>query len=45
MEQYIIKGGQSACWRSGDRWSEECSTGIIAAAIMTDETILIENCT
>lgn len=43
MEQYIIKGGNPLVGEVEIGGAKNAALGILAAAIMTDETILIEN--
>ena len=43
MEQYIIKGGKPLIGEVTISGYKNAALGIIAAAIMTDETVKIEN--
>lgn len=43
MEQYIIKGGKALAGEVTIGGAKNAALGIIAAAIMTDETVTIEN--
>ena len=43
MEQYIIKGGNPLVGEVEISGAKNAALGILAAAIMTDETVLIEN--
>ena len=43
MEQYIIKGGNPLVGEVDISGAKNAALGILAAAIMTDETVLIEN--
>jgi len=43
MEQYIIKGGKSLTGEVMIGGAKNAALGVIAAAIMTDETVTIEN--
>lgn len=43
MEQYIIKGGVPLCGEVSIGGAKNAALGILAAAIMTDETVTIEN--
>lgn len=43
MEQYIIKGGKPLCGEVSISGYKNAALGIIAAAVMTDETVRIEN--
>ncbi len=43
MEQYIIKGGKPLCGEVTVSGYKNAALGIIAAAVMTDETVKIEN--
>lgn len=43
MEQYIIKGGQPLKGEVSVSGAKNAALGILAAAIMTDETVTIEN--
>ena len=43
MEQYIIKGGSTLSGEVEIGGAKNAALGILAAAIMTDETVLIEN--
>ena len=43
MEQYIIKGGNPLAGEVEISGAKNAALGILAAAIMTDETVLIEN--
>ena len=43
MEQYIIKGGQPLKGEVSIGGAKNAALGILAAAIMTDETVTIEN--
>lgn len=43
MEQYIIKGGKPLCGEVSIGGAKNAALAILAAAIMTDETVLIEN--
>ncbi|MDF2859396.1 MAG: UDP-N-acetylglucosamine 1-carboxyvinyltransferase, partial [Neobacillus sp.] len=43
MEQYIIKGGKPLAGEVTISGAKNAALGIIAAAIMTDETVTIEN--
>lgn len=43
MEQYIIKGGKPLCGEVTIGGAKNAALGILAAAIMTDETVTIEN--
>lgn len=43
MEQYIIKGGKPLAGEVAIGGAKNAALGIIAAAIMTDETVTIEN--
>lgn len=43
MEQYIIKGGKPLMGEVTISGYKNAALGIIAAAIMTDETVKIEN--
>ena len=43
MEQYIIKGGNPLVGDVEIGGAKNAALGILAAAIMTDETILVEN--
>ncbi len=43
MEQYIIKGGNPLVGEVEIGGAKNAALGILAAAIMTDETIIIEN--
>ena len=43
MEQYIIKGGRSLAGEVVINGAKNAALGVIAAAIMTDEPVIIEN--
>ena len=43
MEQYIIKGGKPLRGEVSISGYKNAALGIIAAAVMTDETVKIEN--
>lgn len=43
MEQYIIKGGMPLCGDVSIGGAKNAALGILAAAIMADETVTIEN--
>ena len=43
MEQYIIKGGKPLCGEVSIGGAKNAALAILAAAIMTDETVTIEN--
>ena len=43
MEQYVIKGGNPLVGEVEIAGAKNAALAILAAAIMTDETILIEN--
>ena len=43
MEQYIIKGGNPLVGEVDISGAKNAALGILAAAIMTDDTVLIEN--
>ena len=43
MEQYIIKGGNPLSGEVSIGGAKNAALGILAAAIMTDETVTIEN--
>lgn len=43
MEQYIIKGGTPLCGEVTIGGAKNAALGILSAAIMTDETVTIEN--
>ena len=43
MEQYIIKGGNPLVGEVGIGGAKNAALGILAAAIMADEPVLIEN--
>ena len=43
MEQYIIKGGNPLVGEVSIGGAKNAALGILAAAIMTDETVTIEN--
>ena len=43
MEQYVVKGGVPLRGKVSIGGAKNAALGILAAAIMTDETILIEN--
>lgn len=43
MEQFIIKGGESLCGDVSIGGAKNAALGILAAAIMADETVTIEN--
>ena len=43
MEQYIIKGGHPLVGEVEIGGAKNAALAILAAAIMTDETVLIEN--
>lgn len=43
MEQYVIKGGNPLVGEVEIAGAKNAALGILSAAIMTDETILIEN--
>ena len=43
MEQYIIRGGNPLAGEVEISGAKNAALGILAAAIMTDETVLIEN--
>ena len=43
MEQYIIKGGNPLVGEVEISGAKNAALGILAAAIMTDDTVLIEN--
>ena len=43
MEQYIIKGGTPLKGSVGIGGAKNAALGILAAAIMTDDTVIIEN--
>ena len=43
MEQYIIRGGNPLVGEVDISGAKNSALGILAAAIMTDETVLIEN--
>lgn len=43
MEQYIIKGGNPLVGEVDINGAKNAALGILAAAIMTDSTVLIEN--
>ena len=43
MEQYVIKGGNPLVGEVEIGGAKNAALAILAAAIMTDETILIEN--
>ncbi len=43
MEQYIIKGGKALAGEVTIGGAKNAALGILAAAIMTDETVVIEN--
>ena len=45
MEQYIIKGGNPLVGEVEISGAKNAALGILAAAIMTDDTVLIENLT
>ena len=45
MEQYIIKGGNPLVGEVEIGGAKNASLAILAAAVMTDETVLIENIT
>ena len=42
MEQYIIKGGMPLCGDVSIGGAKNAALGILAAAIMADETVTIE---
>lgn len=43
MEQYVVKGGVPLCGEVSIGGAKNAALGILAAAIMTDETVTIEN--
>ena len=43
MDQYIIKGGMSLAGEVTVSGAKNAALGILAAAIMTDEEVLIDN--
>ena len=43
MEQYVIKGGMPLCGDVSIGGAKNAALGILAAAIMSDETVTIEN--
>lgn len=43
MEQYIIKGGNPLCGEVEIGGAKNAALGILAASIMTDETVIIDN--
>ena len=43
MEQYIIRGGNPLAGEVEISGAKNAALGILAAAIMTDDTVLIEN--
>ena len=43
MEQYIIKGGKALAGEVTIGGAKNAALGILAAAIMTDEAVIIEN--
>ena len=43
MEQYVIKGGNPLVGEVEISGAKNAALGILAAAIMTDDTVLIEN--
>ena len=43
MEQYVVKGGVPLCGEVSIGGAKNAALGILAAAIMTDETVVIDN--
>lgn len=43
MEQYIIKGGNPLVGEVSIGGAKNAALGILAAAVMSDETVMIEN--
>ena len=43
MEQYIMKGGNPLVGERDHQRSKNAALGILAASIMTDEDVVIEN--
>ena len=43
MEQYIIKGGKALAGEVTIGGAKNAALGILAAAVMTDEPVVIEN--
>ena len=43
MEQYIIKGGRPLSGEVNISGAKNAALGILAAAVMTDEDVIIEN--
>ena len=43
MEQYVVKGGVPLRGKVSIGGAKNAALGILAAAIMTDETVLIDN--
>ena len=43
MEQYVVKGGVPLCGEVSIGGAKNAALGILAAAIMTDEPVTIEN--
>ena len=43
MERYVIKGGKALCGEVGISGAKNAALGLIAAAIMADENVTIDN--